>query len=59
MRPFTLYRLDDAHHVLRFVKHLVVNLRISQRAVVAQRLQGSRTDVELSADFLVVHPPVP
>ena len=56
--PVAFYGFDNPHHILRLVKHLVVDLRIGQRAVVAQRLQGSRTDVKLSADLLVVHPAV-
>mgnify|MGYP006875987910 CR=1 FL=1 len=32
------------------------NLGVSQRPVVAERLQGARTDAQLLADILVVHP---
>ena len=32
------------------------DLRVSQRTVVAERLQGAWTDTQLLADLLVVHP---
>ena len=32
------------------------DLRVSQRAVVAERLQSTRTDAQLLADLLVIHP---
>ena len=51
-----LYKADDALDILRLVENLVPYLRVSQRAVIAERLQGSRTDAQLLADLLVVHP---
>ena len=51
-----LHKMDDTLHVLRLVENLVSDLRVSQRSVVAERLQGAGTDAQLLADFLVVHP---
>ena len=52
--------IGDKHPLdVRFlVKNLSAQLVVGYHPVVTQRLQGSRTDVELSAYLLVVHPPV-
>ena len=46
--PPVLHDGDDTLHILRTVIRLVVDLRISQRAVVAQGLQRAWADVEAS-----------
>lgn len=47
---------DDALHIYGAVIRLVVDLRISQRAVVPQGLQRAWADVEHPAHVLIVHP---
>ena len=41
--------------VLRLIENLMPYLGVSQRTVVAKRLQGTGTDAQLLADFLIVH----
>ena len=43
-------------NVLRLVENLMPNLGVSQRPVVAERLQGAGADAQLLADILIVHP---
>ena len=46
----------DAFHILGMVICLVVNLREGKRAIVSQRLQRARTDVQHPAHVLIIHP---
>lgn len=47
---------DDALHILRTVIHLAHDLRIAQRAVAAQGLQGTGTDLKDAAHLRAVQP---
>ena len=51
-----LHELDNTQYVFRLVENLMPYLGVSQRPVVAKRLQGSRTDTKLLADILIVTP---
>ena len=51
-----LHEPDNTLNILRLVENLMSDLRVSQCSVIAERLQGTRTDAQLLADFLVVHP---
>ena len=50
-----LHEPDNTLNILRLVENLMSDLRVSQCSVIAERLQGTRTDAQLLADFLVVH----
>ena len=46
----------DALHIFGTVIRFVIDLREGKCAVVPQRLQGARTDVQHPAHVLIVHP---
>ncbi|QUB74945.1 hypothetical protein J5A58_05225 [Prevotella melaninogenica] len=48
---------DQFPDILRLVEHLIPYLRIGQHPVAAVSLQGTQTDVQDSADILIVQPP--
>ena len=51
-----LYKRNDAFYILWLIVDLMLYLRISQRSVLAERLQRSWTDVQYLAHVLVVEP---
>ena len=51
-----LHHRQDAFHVFGTVIRLVADLAVCQRAVVAQRLQRARADVQHTAHVLIVEP---